>query len=68
MKIKKTILLVAVAVTGALVGLLLVITASLMLAACSSHKTKSDSAQNGARVEDRGAAGANGAASTSASS
>ena len=48
---------------GRILKLLLVITASLMLAACSSHKTKSDSAQGGARVEDRGAAGANGAAS-----
>lgn len=48
---------------GRILKLLLVITASLLLAACSSHNTKKDSAQTGARVEDRGAAGANGAAS-----
>lgn len=48
---------------GRILKLLLVITASLMLAACSSHNTKKDSAQTGAHVEDRGAAGANGAAS-----
>lgn len=48
---------------GRILKLLLVVTASLVLAACSSHNTKKDSAQTGARVEDRGAAGANGAAS-----
>ncbi len=48
---------------GRILKLLLVITASLLLAACSSHNTKKDNAQTGARVEDRGAAGANGAAS-----
>lgn len=48
---------------GKILKLLLVITASLMLAACSSNSTKKDTAQSGARVEDRGAAGANGAAS-----
>jgi len=48
---------------GRILKLLLVITASLLLAACSSHNKTKDSAQSGARVEDRGAAGANGAAS-----
>ena len=48
---------------GSILKLLLVVTASLMLAACSSHGTKKDTAQTGARVEDRGTAGANGVAS-----
>ena len=43
---------------GSILKLLLVVTASLMLAACSSHKAKNDTAQSGARVEDRGTAGA----------
>ena len=49
---------------GSILKVLLVVTASLLLAACSSHKAKNDTAQSGARVEDRSAgAGANGAAS-----
>ena len=42
--------------------LLLVITASLVLAACSSTGAKKDTAQSGARIENRGAADSNGAA------
>ena len=48
---------------GKILKLLLVITASLLLAACGSNKTKTDSAQSRASVEDRNAAGANSAAS-----
>lgn len=48
---------------GSILKVLLVVTASLMLAACSSNKAKTDTAQSGARVEDRSAVGADGAAS-----
>lgn len=40
---------------GRILKLLLVITASLVLAACSSTGAKKDTAQSGARIENRGA-------------
>lgn len=45
---------------GTILKLLLVATAAFMLAACSSTGAKKDTAQSGARVEDRGTNGAGG--------